>query len=142
MMSGSWMGSHFTNDDLVKENTFEDDYTSVISFQGERNGKPVVEITSVPKENAAVVWGKVITIIDKSNLTPIRAEYYDEDGTLVRHMEFSDIKNISGHEIPMIMRLIPVDKPGESTVVEYHELEFDIDLQDSMFSLQSLQQQR
>jgi hypothetical protein len=73
MMSGSWMGSHFTNDDLVKESTFEDDYTSTISFEGTRDGRPVYEVTSLAKPDAAVVWGKVVTLFDQKSLAPASA---------------------------------------------------------------------
>ncbi len=142
MMSGSWMGSHFTNDDLVKESTFEDDYDSSISFQGERNGRQVVEITSIPKPDAAVVWGKVVTTIDKQTLTPVAAIYYDEDDNKVREMLFDQVKTINGKPIPLRLRLYPLDKPRESTIVVYESLEFDIPLEDRLFSLKNLQKRR
>ena len=68
MMMQSWMGSDFTNDDLVKESTFKDDYTSNISFEGVREGKKIYEITSIPNPDAAVVWGKVVTVMEQKNL--------------------------------------------------------------------------
>lgn len=142
MMSGSWMGSHFTNDDLVKENTFEDDYDSTITFQGERENQEIIEVTSTPKPNAAVIWGKVITIIAKKNLTPLQALYYDEEGKLIRKMLFDQLKTINNKVIPMRMKLLPLNEPGESTIVTYHSLEFNIDLKDSFFSLQNLQKRR
>lgn len=92
MMSGSWMGSHFTNDDLVKENTFEDDYVSKISFSGKRDGLAIYEVTSTPHPDAPVVWGKVIMKIVKSKLTPLIALYYDEEGVLARTMRFEDVQ--------------------------------------------------
>lgn len=142
MMSGSWMGSHFTNDDLVKENTYEDDFNSEITFQGIRDGQDIIEVTSTPKPDAAVVWGKVITFVDKSTLSPISAIYFDEDGNKVREMLFDERKLINGNIIPMRMRLLPVDKPGESTIVIYHELQFDLPLKEDLFSLKNLQRRR
>lgn len=138
MMSGSWMGSHFTNDDLVKENTFEADYNVSLSFSGERNGQKIYEITAIPKPNAAVVWGKVIMDVIQSSLTPTRADYYDEDGNLIRRMTFADFKEIDGKTVPMIMRLQPEDKPNESTTLEYQDIEFDVPIPQNFFSLQSL----
>jgi outer membrane lipoprotein-sorting protein len=142
MMSGSWMGSHFTNDDLVKESTFEDDYNSRISFEGERDGRAIFELTSIPKPDAAVVWGKVVTEIDQKTLAPYRAFYYDEDGALVRTLVFDEDKRVGSRIVPMRLSLQPADKPGESTVIVYRSIEFGVPLQASFFSLQSLQRRR
>lgn len=142
MMSGSWMGSHFTNDDLVKESTFEDDYSSTISFDGERDGQLIYEITSVPKPNAAVVWGKVVMLMQQKNLAPKTILYYDEEGELVRTMRFDQLQRIAGRDIPMRMSLQPEDKPNESTVIVYRDIEFGVPLKESFFSLQSLKQSR
>ena len=117
MMSGSWMGSHFTNDDLVKESTFADDYTSTISFEGSRDGRLIYELTSIPKPNAAVVWGRVVMQLDQKTLSPYRAVYYDEEGTLIRTMTFDENKQIGERTVPMRMTLQPEDKPTESTVI-------------------------
>ncbi|MGB2247657.1 MAG: outer membrane lipoprotein-sorting protein [Alcanivorax sediminis] len=138
MMSGSWMGSHFTNDDLVKESTFEDDYDSRISFEGERDGKPIIEITSIPKPDAAVVWGKVVMTIDQQELAPYQAWYYDEEGTLIRTMVFDQWQQRDARTVPMRMSLQPEDKPDESTVITYHDIVFDVPLDDDFFSLKTL----
>lgn len=142
MMSGSWMGSHFTNDDLVKESTFEDDFVSDISFQGQRNGKAIYEITSIPKEDAAVVWGKVIMQIEQKTLAPYRALYYDEEGSLVRTMTFDQPRVIDQRTVPMRLTLQPEDKPEESTVIIYNDIALDVPIADSFFSLQNLQRRR
>lgn len=142
MMSGSWMGSHFTNDDLVKESTFEDDYDSTITFEGERNGKTIYELTSLPKPNAAVVWGKVVMSIEQKSLAPYKALYYDEEGVLIRTMTFDAIQQIDGRAVPMRMSLQPEDKPNESTMIVYHDIEFGVSLDSSFFSLQSLKRRR
>jgi outer membrane lipoprotein-sorting protein len=142
MMSGSWMGSHFTNDDLVKESTFEDDYDSTISFEGEREGRIIYEMTAVPKPDAAVVWGKVVMLIEQQTLAPFKALYYDEEGVLVRTLTFDRPQQIAGRTIPMRMSLQPEDKPNESTVILYHDIEFDVPLEESFFSLQSLKRRR
>ncbi len=142
MMSGSWMGSHFTNDDLVKESTYEDDYDSTITFEGERDGQPVYEVTSLPRPDAPVVWGKVVLLIRQDNLTPVSAVYYDEEGVRVRVMRFDRLQQVGDRDIPMRMTLIPEDKPNESTVIDYHEIAFDMPLDEQVFSLRSLKQKR
>jgi outer membrane lipoprotein-sorting protein len=142
MMSGSWMGSHFTNDDLVKDSSFEDDYTSKITFEGVRDGRAVYELTSTPKPNAAVVWGKVVMLVEQKTLAPFKNLYYDEEGALIRTMTLDQFKTVDGRVIPMRMALQPEDKPGESTVIVYDAIRFGVPLEASFFSLQSLQRRR
>lgn len=142
MMSGSWMGSHFTNDDLVKDSSFVDDYDSHISFSGERDGKTIYEITSIPKEDAAVVWGKVVLEIDQLSLVPYFNYFYDEEELLVRTMAFDQIKKVGDRQIPMRMTLTPEDKPNESTVIDYQNIQFDMPLKKSFFSLQNLKKRK
>lgn len=142
MMSGSWMGSHFTNDDLVKESTFADDYTSSISFEGVRDGMKIYEITSIPKPDAAVVWGKVVMVIEQKKLSPTHALYYDEEGVLIRTMTFDQPRKIDNRTVPMRLTLQPEDKPEESTIFIYQDIEFEVPLKDSFFSLQNLQRRR
>ncbi len=138
MMSGSWMGSHFTNDDLIKESTFEDDYNATLSYEGVRAGRKVYELTFVPRPDAAVVWGKVVMVMRQDNLAPIEATYYDESGALMRTMRFDDLRPIGTRVIPMRLILQPEDKPDESTVIDYRDIVFDVKIEESFFSLQSL----
>lgn len=142
MMSGSWMGSHFTNDDLVKESTFEEDYDATISFEGERDGQRIYELTFVAKPDAAVVWGKVIMTVDQVSLAPYTSLYYDEEGVLIRTMTMDQTQMIDGRVIPMRMSLQPLDKPDESTVIVYQQIAFGMPLEESFFSLQTLKRRR
>jgi outer membrane lipoprotein-sorting protein len=138
MMSASWMGSHFTNDDLVKETRMADDYTYGISFEGVRGGRSIVELTCVPKPDAAVVWGKVVVSVDRTRLLPLEVRYFSENGSLARTMTFTDVTMLGGRELPATLTLVPADKPGESTVIHYGSLQFGVQLDDSFFSLRTL----
>ncbi|MDI3323884.1 outer membrane lipoprotein-sorting protein [Pontibacterium granulatum] len=142
MMSGSWMGSHFTNDDLIRESTFADDYDSHISFEGQRDGLMIYEITSIPRENAPVVWGKVVMRVEQSSLTPMEALYFDEEGLLVRTLTFDQFMTLDERVIPMRLTLQPEDKPNESTVITYNSITFGVPLEPAFFSLQNLQRLR
>ena len=142
MMAGSWMGSHFTNDDLVKESQIVDDYDIEIGFDGERDGTVVWEFRLTPKADAAVVWGRVEFQVRQSDTMPLWARYYDEDGGLARTMRYSEFENLGGRTVPFVMEMQPEDKPGERTTVRYQELEFDIEIDRSFFSLQNLKRLR
>lgn len=138
MMMGAWMGSHFTNDDLVKESRLIEDYDIEVSHDGDREGVRVWELTLTPKEEAAVVWGRIEYQVRQNDWMPTWARYYDEDGALVRTMSFSDYRQMGGRLVPAVMELIPEDKPEERTLVRYTELEFDIDIDENFFSLRAL----
>ena len=140
MMSSSWMGSHFTNDDLVKQSRMTEDYTFSISFEGTREGKNIVEITCLPNKNAAVVWGKVEVVVYRDDNIPLQIIYYDEDLLLSRTLEFTNIQMMDGKMIPTLMSMIPADEPYESTTVKWEEIQFSVAIDDDFFSLRQLQQ--
>lgn len=139
MMSASWMGSHFTNDDLVKDSRFSEDYDLQVSREGAREDPAMVVITCLPKPDAAVVWGKVVVTVRRSDYLPIQSRYFDEDMNLARTLAFSDIKNLGGRDIPGKMTVIPTDQPEEKTEVTYNAITFDLDLDNTLFSLRNLQ---
>ena len=142
LMMGSWMGSHFTNDDLVKESRMVDDYDFEISFEGVIDGVEVYEFTMIPRPEAPVVWGRVKEQVRKSDLMPTWVRYYDDEGTLERTLTFSDYRTMGGRLVPAVMLIVPADKPDERTSMTYHELEFDIDVEESFFSLRTLRAQK
>lgn len=140
MMSSSWMGSHFTNDDLVRQSRMADEYSFSITFEGIREGNEIIEITCIPYNDAAVVWGKVEVIVYRNNYIPLRMIYYDEDLFVSRTLEFENIQMMNGKTIPTQMNMIPADEPDESTNVRWEEIQFGIAIDNEFFSLRKLQQ--
>ena len=143
MMGGAWMGSHFTNDDLVKDSRLIDDYDVEIAFEGDDpDGVSVWEFRLTPKPEAAVVWGSIEYRVRQDDYMPLWTKFYDEDGELARTMEHGAFTEFSGRLVPGTMDMYPADKPDERTTVRYDELEFDVDLDPSYFSLRNLQRGR
>lgn len=141
MMMGSWMGSDFTNDDLVKESTFLDDYErKLLPSPAGQEKLHLLELK--PKQQTISVWGRILIFIDKQSLLPVRQEYYDEKGTRMRVMTFSEIKEFSGRKMPAVMELVPDNKPGNKTIIRYLTAEFDVPLDASQFTLRNLQMKR
>ena len=140
MMSSSWMGSHFTNDDLVKQSRMVIDYDFSITHEGLRGGVDIVEISCIPKQNAAVVWGKVEVIVYRNDFIPLNIVYYDEDLKLSRTLKFSNIQVLGGKKIPLQMKMVPTDEPEESTAILWEKIEFDLAIKDDFFSLRKLQE--
>jgi len=138
MMSGAWMGSHFTNDDLVKESRMADDYTYSVTDEPSTNPDGLYVVECTPRPDAPVVWGKVVVKVRGSDRIPTEITYWDEKGELARTMLFEEIQVMAGRSIPTRMKLIPADKPDEYTEMVYDSIEFDADVPDSTFTLQAL----
>ncbi len=134
LMGDGWMGSHYTNDDLVKEAKIDQLYDFSVGFQGETTAV----IIARPKPEAAVVWGKLMYVADYRKRIPLRVDYFDEDGELVRRMTFDRVEPVNGRLIPLLSRIEPVDDPGEYTEFVYETLEMGISLPGDIFTLRSL----
>ncbi len=142
MMMQSWMGSDFTNDDLVKESSIIKDYTHKIIGEEEIDDRMSYIIELIPKEDAPVVWGKIISWIDKTDYLQLKSEMYDEDGLLVNTMYGKDIKMLGGKLLPARLEVVPADEEGHMTQIIYEELAFDIPVKSSFFSTKNLKRVR
>lgn len=138
MMSQGWMGSDFSNDDLLKETSIVDDYKH--EFIGEEviNNMPCYKIKLTPNSDAAVVWGSIIKWISKKNYLQLKSEYYDEEGQLIKTELAYDIKEMDGRIIPTRFELIPVDKQGYKTIVTLNKVFFNKSIPAHFFSQQNM----
>ncbi|GJM33623.1 MAG: outer membrane lipoprotein-sorting protein [Saprospiraceae bacterium] len=142
MMMQSWMGSDFTNDDLVKQSSMVTDYTQKILDKETIEGRQAYKIELIPKEDAAVVWGKILIWIDTAEFIQLKTEFYDEEDYLVNTMLGKDIKMLGGKLLPARLEVIPEDKEGNKTIVEYLSLDFDQPMKDEFFSIQNMKRAR
>jgi outer membrane lipoprotein-sorting protein len=142
MMMQSWMGSDFTNDDLVKESSIVKDYEHRLAGDTTIGEYDAWKLELIPTEDAAVVWGKIVAYIEKDSFFQLLFKYYDEDGYLINTMALSDIKQIGNRTIPTRLEMIPAENPDQKTVLTYLDMEFDINLDDTFFSIQNLKQLR
>lgn len=142
MLAQGWMGSDFTNDDLLNQRSIVVDYTHRIVSEEEIDGRKCYKIELTPKENAPVVWGKLLFWISKENYLLLRSEYYDEDGYLVKTEVATDIKELSGRLLPTTFELIPEDEEGQKTVVTMQSAEFNVNIEEGFFSQQNMKRLR
>ena len=140
MMSQSWMGTDFTNDDLVKEASSVSDYDHQLLGKETISNKDCYKIQMIPKPSAAIVWEKVIVWIDTADFLQLKAEFYDEDGALVNIMNSSDIKELGGRKITSKIEMFPVEKRGNSTVIIYNDINFDKPINDNFFTTRNMKQ--
>jgi len=142
MMMQSWMGSDFTNDDLVKESSILLDYTHKIIGDTIILDRVCYIIQLKPKPEAAVVWGKINTFVDKSDFLQLGSEFYDEDGYLINKMEASEIKSFGNKILPSKMVMTPVEEEGQTTILRYKSIAYNIDIDEAFFSKQNMKRLR
>ncbi|MFW6328204.1 MAG: outer membrane lipoprotein-sorting protein [Bacteroidota bacterium] len=140
MMSQGWMGSDFSNDDILKESSLSKDYDHKILTEETIDGTEVYKIELLPKEDAAVVWGKIVKWISKDEYLQLKSEYYDVDDYLIKTETASDIKTMDGRVIPTYFEIIPADEEGNKTVLIMEDMEFDVDIDNRFFSQQNMKQ--
>jgi outer membrane lipoprotein-sorting protein len=139
MMLQPWMGSDFTNDDLVKESSILDDYTHKVLATVQLDGEAVVQVEAVPKPDAAVVWGRIVYWVRRADRMPLKQEFFSERGERVRVLAFSDVRQVGGRTLPTRWAMRPDAKPGHSTTVVLKDAVFDRPVDEEIFSLRNLQ---
>ena len=138
LLSESWMGSHFTNEDLIRETDFARDYDTTLAWK-EECSKRVLQATLVPKPKTPIVWSRVVYLLDPADFLPLRADFYDQN-RISRTLAFSDPHMVSGRRVPFILQMVPTDKPGEQTHLEYRRLQFGVAVDPSLFTQRGLRQ--
>ncbi len=138
MMMQSWMGSDFTNDDLVRESSVIKDYNHSFGADSTIEEKDCYQIILEPKPEAPVVWGELKIWVTKDEFIQLRTEFYDEDDYLINLMEAFDIRDFDGRLLPSRMTMTPIEDPGNQTILEYQSMKFNEQIRDSFFSIQNL----
>ncbi|HDY75797.1 MAG TPA: outer membrane lipoprotein-sorting protein [Candidatus Marinimicrobia bacterium] len=142
MMLQPWMGSDFSNDDLVRQSSIVDDYEHTLIGEEEIEGYNCFKIELIPKPEAGVVWGKIIMWVSKQGYFEIKTDFYDEDGTLIKTLIGSEIKKMGGRTLPTHWEMTVVNKPGHKTVLDYSSIKFNVSLEPSFFSIQNMKRVR
>lgn len=139
MMLQSWNGSDFTNDDLARESSVTDDYTHSIIAEEEINGEACWKISSVPRPDVAVVWGKLYTWVRKKDFLASVAQYFDEKGKMVRYMVYSDFRKMDGRVMPARWSMYNKVKEGHRTEFVIVDVDFDVTIPERVFSFSELE---
>ena len=142
MMSQGWMGSDYTNDDILRESSVVNDYEHEVTGEEVIDQRTCYQIKMVAKEDAAVIWGHQIRWIDKNDFIFMKSELYDEDGYLVRTELGKEVKEMDGRLIPTTIELIPAEEEGYMTILEIKDIEFNTPINDNFFSQQNMKRVR
>lgn len=138
MLAQGWMGSDYSNDDILKESSMVVDYEHKLTGSEEIAGKDCYKIEMIPHDDAAVVWGKVIKWISKDGYLQLKTTYYDEDDYLIKTEICSEVKLMGDREIPTYIEIIPEDEPGNKTIVIIDKMVYDINVTENFFSQQNM----
>lgn len=138
MMSQSWMGTDFTNDDLVKESSVVNDYEHSIVGDTVIDNRPCFIIQMIPKPEAAVVWGKLVVCIDKKDMLELHTKFFDEDGSLINTMNAYNVKVMDGRLIPTTFEMIPADKKNQKTEMIYQAIQYNKPIEDAFFTTERM----
>lgn len=142
MMSQSWMGSDFTNDDLVQGSSTVDDFEHKLLGKEIVGGIECYKIEMRPLPETPIVFDRVVRWVSTGTYLPVKVENYDEFGELVSSILFREVRNMDGRNIPSVMEIIPHDKPGHRTIITIHTSDFGISLNQAFFSQQNMRNVR
>ena len=142
MMSQGWMGSDYSNDDLVKQSSIVNDYTHTLLGEENVDGSLCYKIEMIPNASSNVVWGKIIIWIEKENFLSLKSEYYDEEFFIVRTELGKEVKLFDGKKLPSIIEIIPAEEPDNKTIISIISMDFEIEIDESFFSQQNMKKVR
>jgi hypothetical protein len=134
------MGSDFTNDDLVREASFIDDYDYRLVGRSDEPAGWVVRFDAKP--GVVGLWNRIELTLSEDGTIPLLARYYDRKDRLARTMCWDEVREFDGRRIPAHMTLVPEDEAGNKTEMRYRTIQFDVDVPESTFSLSNLERQR
>ena len=138
-MLGSWMGTDFTNDDLVKESSLRKDFVARIDRRSTAPAGWWLALDVRP--NVIGRWARIELLVSDERL-PVEERHFDRRGRLARTMRFDEIKVLGGRRLPSHISLTPADNEQQRTDMRYLEVIFDVTLPDDTFSLSRLEQAR
>lgn len=138
MLLSSWMGSDFTNDDILKASKMSEDYSHQFLEDKTIEGETYKVIENNVKENTKAMWPKILTMMSKNDCLPRYYEYYDKEGTLKRTLKLSSLKNFDNHQVLTEWKMTPVGEDKKSTLLRYKNVKFNVNFSEDQFSQKKL----
>lgn len=132
----SFVGSDFTYEDVSGRDIADDNHT--IEREEKVGSRDSYVVKSTPK-TADSDFGYKFTWVDKASFLPLKEEQYDKKGANYKLFTADDIKEIKG--FPTVMqRTMKNLQTGHRTEVAYPKADYDLGIEDSLFSERFLRQ--
>lgn len=128
--TSSFVGSDFTYEDISGRD-LEDD-THSIEREETLNDREVFVVRSTSKEGD-VNYSYKLSWIDRENFLPLKEEYYDLKGDLMRVFTAGRIEGVKGYAT-VVERTMENVQSGHKTDVKFLETDYDVGIEDDLFS--------
>lgn len=138
MLLTSWMGSDFTNDDLLNTSSLVNDYDHKKMSNTQIDGQEVIVLRNTLKKKAKAIWPLIIAYLSKETCLPYKYLYYNKENELMRVLSFKDVKEFDGHKFPSYWKMFPMNEKGKWTELIYHDIDYDVKFNEGHFSLRQL----
>ncbi len=138
LMSQSWAGSDFSYNDLSRTDQLLKHYDLSIAAVREEDERVIYTIDAVPHDDAPVVWGKEEWVL-RDDYVLLSQTFFDQALEPLKRMETLEIGELGDRVMGTRMRMVKLDEPENYTELHYEMADFDIALDDSTFTLFSLQ---
>lgn len=140
MLLASWMGSDFTNDDILKASSMSSDYSHIFLPDEKWEGEDMKVIDNKARSDSKVMWPRIVTLASKKDCLPRVNRYYDKENNLKRVLTFSDVKTFNGHKVLTVWKMKPTDDNSKETTLIYNKIDFEVKFPSSHFSQKTLTQ--
>jgi len=138
MLLASWMGSDFTNDDILKASSMAEDYSHKFLADLKKGATTYRVIENTAKSDAKVMWPKIITYASPVDCLPREYHYFDKQNKLKRVLFLDDIKTFDGHKVPTNWVMQPQDDKNKKTTIHYKNMTFKTNFKSDHFTHKNL----
>ncbi len=131
----SFVGSDFSYEDVSGREP-EDDIHKLLREE-KADGRAAWVVESVPKEAGGADFSRKVSWIDKAAGLPLKEEYYDRRGDLMRVFTAEEVKEVQGYPTATrrIMRNV---QSGHRTEVALNDVRYNLKLSADLFSERAL----
>ena len=133
----SLLGSDISYEDMTGEKDTLSDYDAALEGDGSFNGKDCY-IISLTAKTRKVAYPRQTLYVDKETFVVLRGEYSTSSGRLLKEIEVISTMEVDGRTIASETQIVDTLKRDSSTRMIIDELNIDIDVDPSVFSLDNL----
>ena len=138
MLEQGFMGSDFSYQDMMESDKLTELYSFSLLEEDTFDDRPCYVLEAIAVPGQKVSYYRRVTWIDKERFVGLKEELYTESGRLLKTTEVQEIQETEGRWLPV--QTIMENKLRKDTYTQFiiTEIELNPELDDNLFSLQSL----
>ena len=133
----SFMGSDFTYMDLSPMPQASEDQASYKRLPDARVGGQPAYVIETRIKVAGSPYSKIVTSVHQKYLLPLKVEFFDPFGKLLKVASIKKLKKFNGRLIPVTLEMKNMQK-GSSTTLSLTELNLKAKLDEAMFTPEAM----